>query len=173
MESHLTEAQLEHLLNIVFPITKDWFHNKPVLGKFKPDYCSHSLKLVIEFDGYSHYTDVNSILRDERKDILFTQNGYKVVRIPYFVQLTGEVARHLFNIDVSINSNYPHGFISDKSTCKLPANFCELGIERFKHDLQRFDFIRGLIIDSLVQKIDKLKDKRLVLPPSLEYLITD
>lgn len=106
MESHLTEAQLEHLLNIVFPITKDWVHNKPVLGKFKPEYCSHSLKLVIEFDGYSHYTEVNSILLDERKDILFIQNGYKVVRIPYFVQLTGEVARHLFNIDVSINSNY-------------------------------------------------------------------
>lgn len=90
-----------------------------------------------------------------------------------FVQPTEDVVRYLFNVDAPINSNFPHGFISDEKACILPANFCELGIARFKQDLQRLNFISDLIIDSLKMKIEKLKDKRLVLPPSLDYLITD
>lgn len=90
-----------------------------------------------------------------------------------FVQTTEDVVRYLFNVDVPINSNFSHGFISDEKACILPANFCELGIARFKQDLQRLNFISDLIIDSLKMKIEKLKDKRLVLPPSLDYLITD
>ena len=61
--------------------------------------------------------------------------------------------------------------ISDSVYDLLPCDFTMLGIEKFKKDLERFDCIKDEIIESLKIKIEKLKDKRLVLPECLYYLV--
>ena len=76
----------------------------------------------------------------------------------------------MFNVDLDIEQVYPHGFIDEK--CILPADFCELGVEWFKSDINRFANEFEEIINSLKTKTAKLKygvDE--VLPKSLKYLL--
>ena len=172
---YLTEDSLENYLNLIFP-THTWekntyiFHKKDKVS-FRPDYMCHSLKLVVEFDGFYHYTDVNTILRDERKETILRRDGYKVIRIPYFIQMSTEVIKALFNKDKEVEQVFPHGFIANKSSAVLPANFNELGIEKFLGDFERFSFIKDDIIQSLRDKVIEKGDIRAVLPKSLTYLI--
>ena len=95
--------------------------------------------------------------------------GYRIVRIPYFIQMTQELLHILFQQEFSYQQCYPHGFIDDNAV--LPANFCELGIMQFHADLGRFDIYRLDIISSLRKKITIKKEINLVLPPSLHDLI--
>jgi hypothetical protein len=121
--------------------------------KFRPDYVSTQHMIIVEFDGYLHYTKSKTILDDSNKDKIFSHLGYKIIRIPYFVQLDKRVMHKLFG-DFVLDSfdyvDYPHGFIDSKAV--LPADFCSLGVQRFKSDLERFDFIRDEILKSLYIK---------------------
>jgi len=100
----------------------------------RPDFRIPELKLIIEFDGYRHFSDTKTIKADFLKDSTYESLGYKIIRIPYFIQMRAEVITGLFceylNIDfknsMEIESKYPSGFISDKAM--LPADYCELGI---------------------------------------------
>lgn len=121
--------------------------------KFRPDYVSNKHMIIVEFDGYLHYTKSKTVLDDLEKDKIFSDLGYTVIRIPYFVQLDRRVMNNLFGNFVSNcydYVDYPHGFIDPKAV--LPADFCSLGVQRFKSDLERFDFIRDEILDSLKMK---------------------
>jgi hypothetical protein len=163
---YLTESNLIEYLDIIYP-NKTWVHNKQFLNyKFRPDYRNDVLKIAIEFDGYQHYTKANIINRDKEKDRIYKKEGYKVIRIPYFVQLDSEVINNLFNIEIELATKYPHGFIANNNTMILPADYCELGIKRFKEDLKRFYYIREDIVNSLRHKSIELGIEN-VLPPSL------
>lgn len=168
MEKYLTEQSLGDFLNEKIP--GNWIHDKPFLGRFKPDYRNENRKLIVEFDGYAHYTQAYKILSDMAKDELYINSGYAVVRIPYFIQLSDSVCLTLFNRNITTNQVYPHGFIDKK--CILPADFCEAGIKKFKQDLDRFSIEKPDIIKSLKDKISSSKyGIQEVLPKSLEYLI--
>ena len=41
--------------------------------------------------------------------------GYKIIRVPYFVQLSSDVIKQLFGIDIDYKQIFPHGFIVDKN----------------------------------------------------------
>jgi len=169
MNDYLTEQNLGmHLTNI---FQKEWIHDKAFITRKRPDYRNDILKLIVEFDGPQHYTNSTRILQDYERDKFYTNNGYKTVRIPMFVQLDSRTIDALFGLKLNYNCNYKHGFISDASTLILPADYCELGIERFQQDLVRFACIKDDIIESLKIKVQKLKDIRLVLPKSLHYLL--
>lgn len=135
---------------------------------FRPDYISHAKKLVVEFDGYQHYTNPTTILRDYRKDIVLVKDGYNVIHIPYFVQLNESVSANLFGEyvtgDPSGFVDYPHGFVDDKAT--LPSHFCTLGVERFINDLNRFSYIADDIWSSLDVRCKSAGDWRAVYPTS-------
>jgi hypothetical protein len=62
-----------------------------------------------------------------------------------------------------------YGFISENAV--LPAEYCELGIIKFKNDLDRFSEIVPSIQKSLTNKINDMKNVDLVLPPSLRNLV--
>lgn len=137
-------------------------------GRYRPDYRSERYRLVIEFDGNQHYQRAAHVLRDGEKDKLFAAAGYRVVRIPYFVQLDAKVIDVLFGglvRDRTPLKAFPHGFIA--SEVVFPADFCELGIERFRSDLNTFSCIAGEIWASLRAAAQRLGDRRLVCPPSL------
>ena len=97
-------------------------------SNIEPDYFIESLRLVFEFDGPNHYNDSLKIMKDERKykNLKYIKkNGkdvvIKIIRIPYFVQLTKDFAKFLFK-DLIVHfskelknlPSEPEGFYSDK-----------------------------------------------------------
>lgn len=96
------------------------------------DYIFYKEKLIVEFDGYRHFSSAKQIMSDKCKNEIASNLGFKLIRIPYFVQLDREVIEFYFK-DILSNkqtfNNYPHGFIDPKAM--LPADFCELGQKEF------------------------------------------
>lgn len=142
---------------------------KTLSANYRPDICIHSNKTIIEFDGYRHYQTASVILSDRTRDSYFEKEGYEVIRIPYFVQLCDNVVNilfsHLMAAPVHIEQTYPHGFIDQKAL--IPADFCELGVEKFLNDLNaKFDStIRNDILHSMKNRI--IIDPREVFPVSM------
>lgn len=141
----------------------------PGLGRrFRPDYRSERHRLVVEFDGDQHYRSAGHVLRDQERDAILRDAGYTVARIPYFVQLDATTIGLLFGglvIDRSAFKSFPHGFIAERVV--MPADFCELGVQRFSADLRRFAAVAKDIARSLRAAEARLGDWRLVYPPSL------
>ena len=166
---YLTEVSLGQFLRERVDATT-FVANQPVRGlerRFRPDYHSEAHKLVAKFDGDQHYRSSRVILGDIERDAFFTENGFRVVRIPYFVQLSRAVITHLFRDIVHTTGdflNFPHGFIS--YTVVMPADFSELGIARFEDDLRRFGYIAGDILQSLREAAAVRGDWRTVYPSS-------
>lgn len=166
-EGYLDEIKLGQCLAEIFP-DYEFIHDKAVPGagiSNRPDYRCEALKLIVEFDGYQHYCQVDTIFKDRLKDEAYASMGYRIVRIPYFVQLTSDVVKYYFGVDdVDMQINFPHGFIADKGA-KLPAEYCSLGIIRFMNELRELNFLQTDIISSLKAKLDKYNgDKSRVFP---------
>lgn len=164
--SWLNEEKLGKALEIIFP-DEIFVHDKavPKSGTRKrPDFRCDNLKLIVEFDGAQHYTDVKWCYDDKEKDDAYRNMGYRIVRVPYFVQLSHDTIEHLFGVNLEFEQVFPHGFIVDKNET-LPADFCSLGYERFLHDIERFSYIKDDIFASLHHKYNKYKwDWNRVLP---------
>jgi hypothetical protein len=143
-ETGLHRTGLEEYLKVIFPDINDWIHDMPlgkidgVNNKIRPDYRSELLKLVVEFDGVHHYQKPHIIENDTAKTKRYEEYGYKVVRIPYFIQLTNTAVKTLFNViveeplfDVNIPSLSP-------SSYNTPAYLCPIGIERMIREFKQF-----------------------------------
>lgn len=136
---------LDEYLKVIFPEVDDWIHDKTtgltLDGKKvlnRPDYRSEKLKMIVEFDGLPHYQKPDIIFKDLVNTKFYEDNGYKVVRIPYFIQLTNEAVKILFGVEVKeklFDENLPSLSIEE---CSTPAFLCPLGIERMIEDFKRF-----------------------------------
>ena len=143
-DTGLHRTGLEDYLKVIYPNIKDWIHDK-TLGKIngvsyrsRPDYRSEDLKLIIEFDGLPHYTNPDIIEKDSKNTYLYAGFGYKVVRIPYFIQLTKKAVETLFDINVSedlFNGLVPSLGIKGRNT---PAYLCPAGIQRMAKEFKIF-----------------------------------
>ena len=139
----LCRTGLEVYLKAIFPEVDDWVHDKAlgnINGKhyrFRPDYRSERLRLIVEFDGLPHYTNPLNIRKDQEKSQLYESLGYKVVRIPYFIQLSKSVVKVLFNRDVDemFDERFPSLGSKDNNT---PAFLCLAGIVRMAKEFHRF-----------------------------------
>ena len=172
MPEYLTEKNLGNILNELFP-DNDFIHDRSVPNsqnkRRRPDFRSDSRKLILEFDGDSHYCKAQRIKADIEKDEDYRRLGYRIFRIPYFVQLTTPLLRDIFDENIQFMQRFPNGFIDPKAT--LPADYCELGIELFKRDLEKFSYHADEILASLKNKVEEKKDIDLVLPLSLRGLV--
>lgn len=172
MKTYLTEQKLGLILKEIKP-DLEFIYNKAVPGatnqRFRPDYRCERKKLIIEFDGYAHYCKASQIINDMEKDQNYELLGYKIVRIPYFIQMTTNVLFLIFAENIPFQQVYEHGFVDSEAV--LPADFCELGLNKFLADLQTYAFHRQPIIESLKRKIAEKGNKNLVLPPSMQYLV--
>lgn len=134
----LHRTGLDQYLKVIFP-NKEFIHDKtiPALhSRFRPDYRCEEIKLIVEFDGLQHYTSPKNIKADEIKTKFYEENGYKVVRIPYFIQLSNKAVKTLFDVDVTeklFNDKFPS--LKDGST---PACLCYAGIERMAREFSKF-----------------------------------
>ena len=138
--NNIPRTGLDEYLSIIFPNIKDWVHDKAVCKgcRNRPDYRSEELKLIVEFDGLPHYQKPDVIIKDELNTEKYTKMGYKVVRIPYFIQLTNKAVKQLFGVDVVIplfKEGIPSLTVEDMCT---PAYLCPLGIKRMAKELRLF-----------------------------------
>lgn len=133
MNEYLTESLLGDFL--LKRISDDFINDKKLAGSDingRYDWISYKLKLIVEFDGYGHYTRSKQILNDDKKDVVAKELNFKIIRIPYFIQLDEEVIKTFFRdytTDYSVYNVYPHGFIDKK--VMYPSDFCELGTNSF------------------------------------------
>lgn len=145
-DTGLHRTGLDEYLKAIFPETDDWIHNKtgPFMSeqgearRVRPDYRSESLKLIVEFDGIQHYTSPENILKDAEHTAFYESNGYKVVRIPYFIQLTNRAVQTMFGISVPeplFDESVPSMGVKGKNT---PAYLCYAGLLRMAKDFKRF-----------------------------------
>lgn len=143
-DTDIHRTGLEDYLKIIFPEIDDWIHDK-MLGvvngiscRNRPDYRSEKLKLIIEFDGLQHYTKPNIIENDIKTTELYQSLGYKVVRIPYFIQLTNKAVKALFDVEVSeelFDETISSLGIEGQNT---PAYLCPAGVKRMAKEFKKF-----------------------------------
>ncbi|MFV0501414.1 MAG: DUF559 domain-containing protein [Bacteroidales bacterium] len=161
----LHRTGLEDYLSVIYPTTIDWIHDKAIgkingEGKYyriRPDYRSESLKQIVEFDGLQHYQNPDIIEKDAYNTNLYECFGYKVVRIPYFIQLTSKAVKTLFNIDISenlFNENIPSLSVIGRNS---PAYLCPAGIKRMAEEFRKFSEQYKTNIEALKQQNNTLK----------------
>ena len=162
-DTGLHRTGLEDYLKVIFPKIDDWIHDKPLgmvndtLYKSRPDYRSEKLKLIIEFDGLQHYTKPDIIEKDLKTTELYKNFGYKVVRIPYFIQMTNKAVKTLFDVDVSevlFDETISSLGIEGKNT---PAYLCPAGVKRMAEEFKKFPEQYKTNIDFLKKQNDPFK----------------
>ena len=153
----LHRTGLNEYLKVIFPDVDDWVHDKALgltvnnkVCRKRPDYRSEKLKMIVEFDGIQHYTMPDRIKNDVLSTKFYESLGYKVVRIPYFIQLTNKAVKYFFNVDVKeplFNENI-HSM--DKNDRNTPAFLCGAGvlrmIEEFKHHPEQYRVNKEFLI---------------------------
>lgn len=156
----LHRTGLEDYLRVIFPKTNDWIHDR-ALGeingnryRIRPDYRSETLKTIIEFDGLQHYTNPSIIESDIKNTEIYTGLGYRVVRIPYFIQLTRNAVKVLFGVEISeelFDEAIPSLSAIGRNS---PAYLCPAGVKRMAEEFQKFPEQYKTNIDFLKQQND-------------------
>lgn len=168
-DTGLHRTGLENYLKVIFPKIEDWIHDKTLgivngtLYRSRPDYRSEKLKLIIEFDGLQHYTKPDIIEKDLKNTELYKKLGYKVVRIPYFIQLSNKAVKYLFDVDVSeelFDERISSLGIEGQNT---PAYLCPAGVKRMAEEFKRFP-------EQYKTNIDFLKRQNYPLRTGVEFL---
>lgn len=130
-------------------------------------------EIAVEFDGDQHYRDTLVMKLDLEKEDLADEARIEVVRIPYWVQLTDDTAKHYFGDlfdGIHIEQDYPHGFIKSKI---FPASYCALGVERFMaelHDLP-YDIFVEILMNLFDHAFEKAYAPEFVIPGAMAYLL--
>lgn len=198
MKEYLSEKNLIELLNYLYP-NSTWINNE-VIPKditeerakenklehfqrrlFRPDYRNEESSIIVEFDGVEHYENNTSHWNDIERHIYYTELGYKLIQIPYFVQPTKEIVKLYFGIDIDHDLTVKlNGFniINNKPNKACPATFSENGIRRFMTEFNSFDCsVQDEIMTTLYQNYNLEGISLKVLPLSLirflDFEITD
>lgn len=134
-------------LKVIFPEVDDWIHDSVVPNLLnedgtkctkRPDFRSEQLKTIIEIDDPEHYKFPNKIDKDKEKDEIFSKAGYKIVRIPYFIQLSNNAVKVLFDRVVEeplFNESIPSMGIKGNN---CPACLTHAGIVRMAKEFKLF-----------------------------------
>lgn len=142
-DTGLHRTGLEDYLAVIFPEIdpSEWIHDKAIEGigrKTRPDYRCERLKMIIEFDGLQHYQKPDRIKADFESQKVYEMNGYMVVRIPYFIQLSNSVVKSMFGRDVKqplFDEKIPSLGVKGHNT---PAYCCPAGLKRMAKEFRNY-----------------------------------
>lgn len=152
----------------------NYFHNKTVPNSSIPKQADHRFekeKIIVEFDGIQHYQKISEIKNDRFKDKVYSEMGYRIIRLTFFVQPSTETLKYYFNVDNELELKYPHGFIIYEGN--PPANFCPLGIKRFLGEFEDFPkSVKNDIVKSLNKLIELGEPKEFVVSEQCEHLLS-
>lgn len=170
ISGHLTEEKLAKAIQVL--VGPRWLGCQVNTGRGKSTwdmaYALDGSTVAVEYDGPDHYRNTLKIKADGEKNDFATANGIRLIRVPFWVQLTTSTLAHYFQFNARVEQNFPHGFITTKY---FPASFCELGIERFRAELDALPAdVKTAVVSSLA---DRVKDHGVerVLPASLRSLV--
>lgn len=172
VSGYLTESKLHAVLSEWAGDTNVDTQVKVAGTRMRSDFevRKDSTVYVVEFEGDTHYRDANVVYRDNLKARIQEGEGKKVVKIPYFVQLTSQTFEHFFGIKFDIESDFPHGFITTKV---LPASFCPIGHAAAKAIFDLLpDNVKADIVASLREKSKALPAQYVFYSPSPEGILT-
>jgi len=171
---YLTESKLGDVLKEIFGTENVRSQVKVPGTKMRVDFefSYNGQVFQVEFDGDSHYRDIDVIFRDMVKGDTLPN----LIRIPYWLQLNTDTFRALFtdgygiDPEVSITTDFPHGFIS--KDCVFPASFCEMGISRFLREV--YTISSEVLCGVRTSLLDRVREKKIphkVVPAAVgEYL---
>ena len=126
-------------------------------------------KLAFEYDGFHHYNTVFKIERDIRKAEQLKSSRYSLIRVPYFIQFTKDVAKTYFEpYNVYSDDKYTAMLeqvykVDDESqilapgwhkTTETPANWVDKGIELFLEDIK---FLPESVTHQLIHSLNVYK----------------
>lgn len=159
IQGYLTQAKLENTLHEIVGDT--WVGSELVVPgsrrRWDMAFSTNGRTTVVEYDGDEHYCNSLKIKTDVEKDRVAAQKGYRVVRIPYWVQLTNQTLHYYFGIDAEIEQDFPHGFITTKI---FPASFCSLGLQRFAGEMNALPAdVRDAVMVSLRERAKEHGDE--------------
>ena len=163
---------MKNILNEIFKESKIKNKESPDSNELYERTWSTSIetnneKLVVNYDDEEHYCNSIVIKTDQEEEEIAKELGYKVIRIPYWIQIDSVTMKHYFGMDVEIKTEYPHGF---GNTNVYPASFCEKGIERFSQELKMLpNEIKYEVIISLRNKI-KEYETDYIIPKALRIM---
>lgn len=180
-EGYLTQQKLENLLADAFAGHISIFETEKKidgLPNHRWDIYVEFLngkKIAVEFDGDQHYRNMVTIDRDVMKDDSAYEQCIIPIRIPYWVQLTDETAKHYFGDlfdEIHIEQNYPHGFIKSKI---FPASYCAMGVEMFLDDLFNLPHeVYDTVLDNMLDHgIGGKYDPHTVFPGAMADFLND
>lgn len=166
---------LEEYLAVIFPDVSadEWIHDKAfgIHGNIKygirPDYRCDKKRLIVEFDGLPHYNNPDTILRDKSNQKVYEDNGYKVVRIPYFIQLTNEVVKQLFGVNVKESLFPPEIPSMGPKGRNTPAYCCPAGLFRMAREIIKYQ----QQMDVNILALEKANDEALTRVGMLKSII--
>lgn len=153
ISGYLTEDKLASVLQVL--LGPRWLGRQSKSGKGKSTwdmaYVVDGVITAVEYDGDDHYCNTLKIKADREKTAFASANGIRLIRIPFWVQLTTSTLAHYFQMHADVVQTFPHGFITTKC---FPASFCELGVERFRGELAALpSAVRAAVIESLKDRV--------------------
>lgn len=126
------------------------FDTEVRFGKFRVDFYSEKMKLAFEYDGIQHYSVIQKIESDKRKNKLMEDEGIELIRWPFYFMPTKDTCRYVFKDHYSehkFSSMLQTMFSTNEeseiaapgfhSTPNIPANFIWPGIDKFLNELDR------------------------------------
>lgn len=129
---------------------------------YQVDCVSYDAKIVIEYEGPDHYTDVWKSLRDDARKQFFLAEGFSFLRWPYYCQLTLAVSKYFFGSiskTAYLEAIYEvYGVKSEDSilacgfhtTTNTPSNFTYLGVQRF---LDEVSYLPEVVGDQVAESL--------------------
>jgi len=162
MSKKITEMTVAGLAKTCSIFLERDYVSEQKLARFSLDIYFPEPKFAFEYDGPDHYDKVANHERDLRKNTLCKKEGIRLIRWPYYFQLTKDVARHVFKdhysdekYESAINFVYgtkveseilAPGLHKSKFT---PANFTSPGIKRFLSEVNEApESLRSQVIHS-------------------------
>ncbi|MDB0050531.1 endonuclease domain-containing protein [Pseudomonadales bacterium] len=125
------------------------FEAEVKFGRFRVDFYSENMKLAFEYDGIQHYSVIQKIESDKRKNALLESEGIKLVRWPYYYMPTMDTCKYIFQDHYSeqkfssmLQSMFAARIQNEisapgfHSTPNIPANFIWAGIDKFLKELE-------------------------------------
>ena len=157
---YLSETNLYTVLSFVFDDAivsrqnRISINNKIFIVDYKVKFPNDKI-MFVEFNGYYHYTETKTIIRDYNLREYCLTNDIILVEIPYFVQLFSHNFYKYFQKDLLgkvLTTDQPSGFIVNKTI--LPYDYCIMGVKRFLDDISPNDLTTQEIITSLINRSD-------------------
>ena len=113
----LIESKMQEIISQIDGVENLGYNIKDKYSPFEWDsiFEYNGDTIVMEFDSHFHYQIPKTIINDHYKNMECEDRGWKMYRIPYFIQLTPETTP-LFTPfkNVEINTDFKHGFIKSK-----------------------------------------------------------